>query len=835
MIKKYWKKVWFFSFLVSIIFWNLAFASEFDVTNYDIKANIRIDGTIDVNEKIDVNFHKYMHGIERFFEKFYDVGDFKFKTIYDNIEVIGDNYQNFDEYNEVYTRIWDADETIIWQHQYNINYTTYWLIRNFSWMWYSELYWNVIWYDWWNNINKVKIQISLPKSYTWFTMDDFLISAGYSYEENEEFGWEISWDENNIYISYDRNLRPYEWITLAVKFPNDYFEYDHEKQASLFVGYTRDYNIEKYKISWTIQKDGNVKFQDEIELNILNENPFIRWLLPYRYQVDGNPYLVKLKDIIINWTEISWDEYDTSNSYKIVYPEVFSWKSSISANYSVYGLIRPFSGDFSDWTYNSFATSGDFDEWGYRLYLKLPMLDLNEKIKNLEINLDIPGGCSAIYLEDIYLNLWKWFINANEFTETYGSIWCNDDKLVLVYTWEIDNYKNIQLNINFVKWTFDLDEDLLDALAALGNWDFYYKDKMNTPSRIFLIWMLIFGWWFGALMSKRYKKDIKNNKFIVQYDAPKWVEPPETGILIDDKLDPKDITSLIYRWASNKYIKICAEDEKDKKNKKFYIKKLKDLPESTKDYQKNLFKKIFANSNEFYLSKNKSKFSEYLTSAEKDLKTYINWEKRYKCDFWNVAINAYSFKSDTKSLIFWIAVIWCIAYCFSVTWINSTLNPVWSWMIWVFWIWLAWIICTYRNKEKEQWTTKWIEFRQHCLWFKDFLYKVDKKKIEELTKQDPLFVEKSLPFAVVFGIETEFIKKITPEMLSWYDGSLNSLLSSVDYIKSFASVPTYHSYSGRSSSSYSYSSSSWHSWGSSFSSGWFSSGWWGGWGWGRWW
>jgi hypothetical protein len=58
-----------------------------------------------VNEKIDVNFHKYMHGIERFFEKFYDVGDFEFKTIYDNIEVIGDNYQNFDEYNEVYTRI----------------------------------------------------------------------------------------------------------------------------------------------------------------------------------------------------------------------------------------------------------------------------------------------------------------------------------------------------------------------------------------------------------------------------------------------------------------------------------------------------------------------------------------------------------------------------------------------------------------------------------------------------------------------------------------------------------------------------------------------------------
>ena len=90
------------------------------------------------------------------------------------------------------------------------------------------------------------------------------------------------------------------------------------------------------------------------------------------------------------------------------------------------------------------------------------------------------------------------------------------------------------------------------------------------------------------------------------------------------------------------------------------------------------------------------------------------------------------------------------------------------------------------------------------------MYEVDKKKIEELTKEDPLFVERSLPFAVVFGIETEFIKKITPEMLSWYDGNMNSLLSSVNYINSFTTIPTYHSYSSSSSSgsSYSYSSSS---------------------------
>ena len=145
--------------------------------------------------------------------------------------------------------------------------------------------------------------------------------------------------------------------------------------------------------------------------------------------------------------------------------------------------------------------------------------------------------------------------------------------------------------------------------------------------------------------------------------------------MIDDKLDPKDITSLIYRWASNKYIKICAEDNK---NKKFYIKKLKNLPDSAKEYQKNLFKKIFSGGDDFYFSANKNKFQTYLSQTDKDLKNYIDTQKWYKYNFSKVITNTFSFKSDTKTRRFWRAVLWGLGYCFTVTWINSTLNSVWS-------------------------------------------------------------------------------------------------------------------------------------------------------------
>ena len=376
MIRKYWKKVWFFSFFVGMLFWNFVSAWDFGILNYEVNADIKIDGTIDVNEKIDVNFYQYMHGIERFFPKFYDVGDLEFQILYNNIKVNSDNYQNFDEYNEVYTRVWDADKTIIWEHQYNIDYTTYGLIRNFSWMWYSELYWNVIWYDWWNNINKVKIQISLPKSYTWFTEDDFLISAGYSYESNEDFGWEISWDENDIYITYDKNLHPYEGITLAVKFPNNYFEYDHEKQASLFVGYNRNFRIPNYKLSGTVSKTWNIVFNSDVNLEILNKISYMRWKLPFFYKYNGDTYLIKRWWLNVNGEDYETEEYDITEYNQTFDLLNLSWVTNVNANYSIYGLIRPF--------------TGEDEEWAYRMFLPLPIFNTYEDIDNFELEMDFP-------------------------------------------------------------------------------------------------------------------------------------------------------------------------------------------------------------------------------------------------------------------------------------------------------------------------------------------------------------------------------------------------------------------------------------------------------------
>jgi len=97
--------------------------------------------------------------------------------------------------------------------------------------------------------------------------------------------------------------------------------------------------------------------------------------------------------------------------------------------------------------------------------------------------------------------------------------------------------------------------------------------------------------------------------------------------LIDEKIDGKDLTSLIYMRAIKHYIKIFAEEENPKK---FYIKKLKNLPENSKKYQLNLFNSLFKSGDEFHFDEHPATFTDFLRTASDELESYINSKDWYK-------------------------------------------------------------------------------------------------------------------------------------------------------------------------------------------------------------
>ena len=233
---KNFRKFWLIILWISWAFliWNFTQAKDYEYTNLDIKADVKIDWTIDVTETFTTNFLKKKHWIVRFIPLNYTVEDSDFHIDLDYIRV---DWNKFTTYNEdwgINIKIWDPNVEIIWKKVYPIFYSVYWLIRNFAWKWYHELYWNLVWYDFDTNINRVKAEIKLPKIHNWFSNDDFLITTDGGTTTVEDFDWTIdrsAWDK--IIISYNKKLNAGEWITLAIKFPKDYFTFDHDKQANL--------------------------------------------------------------------------------------------------------------------------------------------------------------------------------------------------------------------------------------------------------------------------------------------------------------------------------------------------------------------------------------------------------------------------------------------------------------------------------------------------------------------------------------------------------------------------------------------------------------------------
>lgn len=77
---------------------------------------------------------------------------------------------------------------------------------------------------------------------------------------------------------------------------------------------------------------------------------------------------------------------------------------------------------------------------------------------------------------------------------------------------------------------------------------------------------------------------------VVNFEAPEKMNPLMMGKLIDNAVDTEDITSMIFYWADNGYLKINVENE----DNPLLIRIVQELPEGTPAYEKRLFSDLFA-------------------------------------------------------------------------------------------------------------------------------------------------------------------------------------------------------------------------------------------------
>ena len=252
-----------------------------------------------------------------------------------------------------------------------------------------------------------------------------------------------------------------------------------------------------------------------------------------------------------------------------------------------------------------------------------------------------------------------------------------------------------------------------------------------------------------------WKEFEKKYPIVIQYAPPKWINPAEAWLLYNLKVEPTDLTSMIYQWKYENLIDI--KTFKWNNSDKEYVKliKLDDIPLTRPFFESEIFDSIFASSD---IKVIEWAFQLRYALMLEDLE--IHWIKKWwveKISWWKKFDRIYSLLVGLFIACIIILLSWkAIQYSWYLIWISLFLFLLCTFAWWYMYGW--WDL---------KFTDKWAKLASYIIWYRNFIKSCDENKIKLFLKQDPLFVDKTLPYATAFWLETEFLKKVSPLIKDW--------------------------------------------------------------------
>lgn len=201
---------------------NISLAANYTIESYDVDMILNIDGSMHIQETITINFSSPSHGIIRkIATKNPNNGRI---TSINTPNIQDDPFSISKENGYVSLKIWDLNKTIIWSHQYKIDYKVDNAIVSFENNKWEELYWNIIGTERNTSIKDINFSVTLPKEYQ-SNGDNFYAVRGKIWEKKKEnLIFNQDWS-SNFKGKFTGNLVIGEWISIYIPFSSKYFSF----------------------------------------------------------------------------------------------------------------------------------------------------------------------------------------------------------------------------------------------------------------------------------------------------------------------------------------------------------------------------------------------------------------------------------------------------------------------------------------------------------------------------------------------------------------------------------------------------------------------------------
>ncbi|MCB0364703.1 MAG: DUF2207 domain-containing protein [Bdellovibrionaceae bacterium] len=267
----------------------------------------------------------------------------------------------------------------------------------------------------------------------------------------------------------------------------------------------------------------------------------------------------------------------------------------------------------------------------------------------------------------------------------------------------------------------------------------------------------------GLLYWKRGRDPDSHLPVMVQYEAPKDLNPAEVGTLLDEVAHTSDIVSTVLDLAARGYIKIKEIETKTLlffTNTDYEFIKVKEADNQLNSFEKKFLRHLLGAKDSKKLSELKNKFYVHLSDLQDELYAALVKKKMFPRKPSSVRT---SYAVVTSILIVLLGVLLVVVGIH----LNQESHVPFVFVSCALSVGIAILFSRVMPRK----SLKGSQAVRHCRGFEEFLSRVEKDRIKRMAEKDPQIFGRLLPYAVVLGCADEWAEKfegLLTEPPDWY-------------------------------------------------------------------
>jgi uncharacterized membrane protein len=276
----------------------------------------------------------------------------------------------------------------------------------------------------------------------------------------------------------------------------------------------------------------------------------------------------------------------------------------------------------------------------------------------------------------------------------------------------------------------------------MDDWTYFLK----RHGLLLAPFIFLFGGGIARFMARNRKQTI-----MTEYFPPEGISPAIAGGFVDHSVDNNDVLCLIPHLANKGYLRLEVEEGGFLQKDKITFFKLKEAGPELFAFEKEFFNALFSTGNEVQLKQLKDRFYVHMSGVKASVKAWITEQGWYEKD--QKAFGCLTGVGGLLALAWGVYAVFArqnldgfalIATAFILFYLASKFNK--------------------RSPDGNKTYQKLEGFRQ-------FVKKAERPVIERLMKEDPLYYDHTMPFALAFGYLKQWnhqFEGLLSQPPSWY-------------------------------------------------------------------